>query len=160
MVVREYRQYTPEEKERISRGACPHCGRERVHFSPGNEHTLCCQPSCSMEYWFKARPAIPEMRRRVREEQEGKCAGCGREVYESSGPEAAGNHYVLDHITPIAMGGDQWARENLQVLCGRCNRMKTARDMGTIARWKKYHGRGPAHQDNSRQVLLLPENFV
>ncbi|HJX56644.1 MAG TPA: hypothetical protein VJ350_07415, partial [Methanoregula sp.] len=71
MVVREYRQYTPEEKERISRGACPWCGRERVHFNPGNEHTLCCQPSCSMEYWFKERPTISRMRRLVRDEQGG-----------------------------------------------------------------------------------------
>jgi len=54
------------------------------------------------------------------------------------------------------MQGDQWDRDNLQVLCIRCNRIKTARDMGTIARWKKYHGRGLALQeDNSRQVLLV-----
>ena len=158
MIEREYRQYTPEEKERISRGACPHCGRERVCFSPGNEHTLCCQASCSMEYWFRARPTISEMRRLVREEQGGRCARCSQEVRESSATEGPGTPqpYVLDHIRPIAMGGDQWARDNLQVLCGRCNRLKTARDMGRIARWKKYHCRGGAHQPgSSRQVLLF-----
>jgi len=59
------------------------------------------------------------------------------------------------------MGGDQWARDNLQVLCVRCNRIKTARDMGNIARWKKYYVRGSAHQaDDSRQVLLFLENYV
>jgi 5-methylcytosine-specific restriction endonuclease McrA len=64
--------------------------------------------------------------------------------------------YVLDHIRPIAMGGDQWARDNLQVLCGRCNRMKTARDMGKIAHWKKYHCRGLAHREgNSRQLVFF-----
>jgi len=162
MAVREYRQYTPEEKERISRGACPHCGRERVHFTSENEHTICCQPSCSMEYWFKVRPTISEMRRRVREEQGGRCARCGLGVHESNGTEGPDNHhhYVLDHITPIAMGGDQWARDNLQVLCGRCNRIKTARDLGNIARWKKYYVRGPAQANNSRQVLLFPENCL
>jgi len=162
MVVREYRQYTPEEKERISRGACPHCGRERKHFSPGNEHTLCCQSSCSMEYWFRVRPTISEMRRLVREEQGGRCARCRQEVHKSGATEWPDNPlpYILDHITPIAMGGDQWARDNLQVLCGRCNRLKTARDMGRIAWWKNYHCRGGAHQPgSSRQVPLFDESI-
>jgi 5-methylcytosine-specific restriction endonuclease McrA len=161
-VVREYRQYTPEEKERISRGACPQCGRERLHFNPGNEHAICCQASCSMEYWFKVRATISLMRRRVRDEQGGKCALCRQEVHESGATEDPDHHhhYVLDHIRPIAMGGDQWARDNLQVLCGRCNRIKTAGDMGRIARWKKYHCRGLAHRGNSRQVLLFRENVT
>ena len=158
MVVREYRRYTPEEKERISRGACPHCGRERVHFNPGNEHTTCCQASCTLEYWFTERPTISGMRRLVRGEQGGKCALCGKVVPDCNALERPGNHhpYILDHIRPIAMGGDQWARDNLQVLCGRCNRIKTARDMGRIARWKKYHCRGLDHREgNSWQVVLF-----
>jgi 5-methylcytosine-specific restriction endonuclease McrA len=158
MVVREYRQYTPEEKERLSRSACPHCGCERSHFNPGNEHTLCCRASCTLEFWFKGRPTIAGMRRLVRDEQGGKCARCRKEVHESSATEGPDNprRYVLDHIRPIAMGGDQWARDNLQVLCERCNKIKTARDMGKIARWKKYHGRGPALQDgNFRQAVLF-----
>ncbi|MFY9801182.1 MAG: HNH endonuclease signature motif containing protein [Methanoregula sp.] len=158
MVVREYRQYTPEEKERLSRGACPQCGRERVHFSPGNEHTLCCQASCTLEYWFTERSTISGMRRLVRDEQGGKCALCGTVVHDCNAMGGTGNPppYILDHIRPIAMGGDQWARDNLQVLGGRCNRIKTARDMGRIARWKKYHGRGLAHREgNSRQVVLF-----
>jgi len=58
------------------------------------------------------------------------------------------------------MGGDQWARDNLQILCGRCNRIKTARDMGRIARWKKYHCRGLAHlEGNSRQVVLVQAKY-
>jgi 5-methylcytosine-specific restriction endonuclease McrA len=161
--VREYRQHTPEEKERILRGACPHCGRERVHFNPGNEHTICCQTSCSMEYWFSVRTTIAEMRRRVRDEQGGKCARCRKEVHEYTTTEGADKHppYILDHIIPIAMGGDQWARDNLQVLCKRCNRIKTAWDMGRIARWKKYYLRGWDHQEGaSRQVLLFLESSI
>ena len=163
MVVREYRQYTPEEKERISRSACPCCGRERSDFREGNEHTICCQPSCSMEYWFKIRPTISGIRRCVLDEQDGCCAICRQLLHGSNAGRGQDktHRYVLDHIRPIAMGGDQWARDNLQVLCVRCNRIKTARDLGRIAQWKKYYLRGPAHQvDNSRQVLLFPENFV
>jgi 5-methylcytosine-specific restriction endonuclease McrA len=158
MVVREYRQYTPEEKERISRGACPCCGRERSHFTTGNEHTTCCQASCTLEYYFKGRPTIAGMRRFVRDEQGGKCARCKKEVHECNAPGGPDNrhHYVLDHIRPISMGGDQWDRDNLQVLCWRCNRIKTAHDMGKIAHWKKYYGRRPAHRkEDSLQVLLF-----
>jgi 5-methylcytosine-specific restriction endonuclease McrA len=57
------------------------------------------------------------------------------------------------------MGGDQWARDNLQVLCGRCNRQKTARDMGKIAHWKKYHRRGLVQREgNYRQVVFFNED--
>jgi 5-methylcytosine-specific restriction endonuclease McrA len=162
MVVREYRQYTPEEKERLSRDACPHCGRERSHFSPGHEHTLCCQASCTLEYYFKGRSTIAAMRWLVRDEQGGKCAWCKREVREPGTIECVVNPhpYILDHIRPIAMGGDQWARDNLQVLCVRCNRVKTARDMGKIAHWKKYHCRGLAHREgNYRQAVFFKEDL-
>jgi 5-methylcytosine-specific restriction endonuclease McrA len=65
-------------------------------------------------------------------------------------------NYILDHIRPIAMGGDQWARKNLQVLCEKCNKIKTAKDMGRIAAWKRYNSRGlPVPEDRTRQVPLL-----
>ena len=65
----------------------------------------------------------------------------------------------MNHIRPIAMGGDQWARENLQVLCRRCNRIKTSLDMGNIARWKKYFGRGLALREDPRQDLLVDGDY-
>jgi 5-methylcytosine-specific restriction endonuclease McrA len=164
MVFRESRRYsnTPEEKERLARKACPNCGCERSHFNLWNRDAICCRPSCSTEYWGR-QPTIAEMRRLVLDEQEGTCAHCKQEIPAFNTTEGPYNshHYVMDHIRPIAMGGDQWARENLQVLCKRCNRIKTARDMGKIARWKKYYGRGPTLQeDNSRQVLLFLEDLT
>ena len=84
------------------------------------------------------------MRRIVLLEQEGKCARCHKEIPRSR-PEGGRPHshpFILDHIRPIAMGGDQWSVDNLQVLCARCNKIKTAQDMGAIARWKRYVRRG------------------
>ena len=165
MIRREPRRYsnTPKEKERLSRRACPNCGRERADFNFWNMDALCCRPSCTAEYWGR-QPTIAEMKQCVLAEQEGKCAHCRQEIRKPSatqGPAASHNHCVMDHIRPIAMGGDQWARENLQVLCKRCNRIKTARDMGKIARWKKYYGRGLAlREDNFRQVLLVPVDLM
>jgi 5-methylcytosine-specific restriction endonuclease McrA len=159
MTAREHRRYsnTPEERERLARKACPACGRERADFPPGRD-TLCCSPACSAAYWREERPTVTEMRRLVLLEQEGKCAHCRKEIPRS--PAAGGRDrshpWILDHIRPIAMGGDQWAPGNLQVLCARCNRIKTARDIGRIVRWKRYHGRGPGlMEDSSRQALLV-----
>ncbi len=162
MIPREYRRYanTPSEKERLARGACPVCGRERDDFTP-DWNTICCGPSCTASYWSGHRPTVGEMRRIVLLEQEGKCAHCRREI-RGPGSGAPGGRpaalpYILDHIRPIAMGGDQWAPGNLQVLCARCNRIKTARDLGRIAWWKRYNGRAPdISGDASRQIRPFP----
>jgi hypothetical protein len=42
--------------------------------------------------------------------------------------------YVVDHIKPIAMSGNEWDIENLQTLCKECNKIKTKKDMGDIAK--------------------------
>ena len=164
MIHREPRRNstTPEEQERLSRRACPNCGRERADFNFWNLDAVCCRPSCTAEYWGR-QPTIAEMKQRVLAEQEGKCAHCGQEIRKPNATQSLSTSHqcVMDHIRPIAMGGDQWDRENLQVLCRRCNRIKTARDMGNIARWKKYYGRGLAlREDSSRQILLVPENLA
>jgi 5-methylcytosine-specific restriction endonuclease McrA len=164
MPPRESRRYanTPGERELLARKACPACGRERADFPP-DRATICCSPSCSAEYWREHRPTVSDMRRLVLLEQEGKCAHCGKEIPASRSPggRRESDPWIMDHIRPIAMGGDQWATKNLQVLCARCNRIKTARDMGAIARWKRYHLRGLVRPgDTSRQVLLVPETVT
>lgn len=90
------------------------------------------------------------MRRLVLLEQKGRCARCRKEIPVSRTAESRHppHLFILDHIRPIAMGGDQWDVRNLQVLCARCNRFKTARDMGAIARWKRYHRRGLARPED------------
>jgi 5-methylcytosine-specific restriction endonuclease McrA len=37
---------------------------------------------------------------------------------------------TVDHIVPLARGGPAYDRANLQVLCIRCHRWKTAREGG------------------------------
>jgi 5-methylcytosine-specific restriction endonuclease McrA len=41
--------------------------------------------------------------------------------------------YIVDHIHPIALGGEEWDINNLQTLCIACNKIKTRKDMGKIA---------------------------
>jgi 5-methylcytosine-specific restriction endonuclease McrA len=151
MPPREHRRYsnTPNEKERLARQACPVCGRERTAF-PDKGDAICCGPACSSAYWSEEHPTVGEMRRLVLLEQGGKCARCRKEIPVSRAAEGwrPAHPFVLDHIRPLAMGGDQWDVRNLQVLCARCNRVKTARDMGAIARWKRYERRGHARPED------------
>jgi len=72
MVVREHRQYAPEEKERISRGACPGAAKRDQTSSRETSISSAARPPAAREYWFNVRPTIAGMRRRVRQ--------AGREV--------------------------------------------------------------------------------
>jgi 5-methylcytosine-specific restriction endonuclease McrA len=61
------------------------------------------------------RQGIPlDLRRAVWERDGGRCTECG-----------SGFELQFDHVIPVAMGGATTA-ENLQVLCGTCNRTKGA----------------------------------
>lgn len=44
------------------------------------------------------------------------------------------SNFVVDHITPIAIGGDEWDINNLQTLCLNCNKIKTKQDAKKIAK--------------------------
>lgn len=43
----------------------------------------------------------------------------------------------VDHIKPVAIGGDQWEKKNLRTLCHSCHLKKTAKDMKEIALYRK-----------------------
>ena len=55
---------------------------------------------------------------RIYTAQRGKCAGCRANV---------GKKFHVDHIIPIAKGGDNSAR-NIQIMCAPCNLRKSASD--------------------------------
>jgi 5-methylcytosine-specific restriction endonuclease McrA len=54
-----------------------------------------------------------------------KCEKCGKEVeYESE--------LIFDHIVPIALGGEVFDEKNVQLLCEKCNTIKTKNDLKKI----------------------------
>ncbi len=57
----------------------------------------------------------PEVRSFVWERDRGSCVACGAE-----------DDLQFDHLIPVARGGGN-AAENLQILCGPCNRQKSDR---------------------------------
>ena len=66
------------------------------------------------------KPNSPENRRKLYGVQEGNCGGC-REHFES-------RHLEVDHIIARKKGGTDHI-DNLQLLCGSCNRVKGDRGM-------------------------------
>ncbi len=47
------------------------------------------------------------------------------------------NNFIVDHIKPIALGGDKWDLKNLQTLCIKCNKIKTTKDIKDIAKQRR-----------------------
>jgi len=45
--------------------------------------------------------------------------------------------FVADHIIPIALGGSEFDLNNVQLLCEVCDKKKTKRDQGKIARKRR-----------------------
>ncbi|MDI1496223.1 MAG: HNH nuclease domain-containing protein [Cenarchaeum symbiont of Oopsacas minuta] len=45
--------------------------------------------------------------------------------------------YEVDHIKAVALGGDSWNKENLQILCSSCHKVKTKLDMTLIKNNRK-----------------------
>lgn len=41
-------------------------------------------------------------------------------------------HYEVDHIQAVALDGNMWDKENLQILCSDCHKVKTNQDMKKI----------------------------
>lgn len=57
------------------------------------------------------------------------CKYCGK-IFDKS-------NLVGDHIIPIAVGGMEFDINNVQTLCVECNKIKTKRDAGVIAKHRR-----------------------
>jgi 5-methylcytosine-specific restriction endonuclease McrA len=123
-----YLETNPIWEERIKNRHCPICGKNREDFDTRHKsRSTCCSIDCTSKWqgrfhtwqgiWF-----------RIFKERNGICASCG---------VVCKDPWTLDHIHPIALGGEMWDPENLQILCEKCNKEKTARDLGQIAAVKR-----------------------
>ena len=73
-----------------------------------------------------------KLRRWVKDRDGWRCVKCG-----------SPGRLDVDHITPSWRGGDKWSMSNLQTLCRRCHREKTALERGLtlppdVAAWRAY----------------------
>ena len=84
-----------------------------------------CSDKCSMQfYWEKVEPNILDwnkVRKRILKRDNHTCAFCNKS-----------KELHVDHIIPIAIGGELFKMSNLQVLCKDCHKIKTKSDIKKI----------------------------
>jgi 5-methylcytosine-specific restriction endonuclease McrA len=56
-----------------------------------------------------------------------RCVRCRRRVYRYEGGGSFPDSLHVDHVRPLALGGDPWDTRNCQTLCRDCNLAKGAR---------------------------------
>lgn len=106
---------------RYGKGRCGYCGKK-----VSGRRRLWCSDECTTaihsqgKYWASLR------RKFIRLHLE--CAACHQSL-----PVGQSSYWIVDHIIPIAIGGEEFDEANLQVLCPECNKVKTAKDMKQIA---------------------------
>ena len=77
-------------------------------------------------------------RNKIIKKQNERCSRCGY-IHNSkikSGRLSVYSDLVLDHITPMALGGTD-SEDNLQTLCIDCNKQKNRWDQSMIAKQKR-----------------------
>lgn len=76
-----------------------------------------CGPRCLRDFFMQT--DWPRVRRVIYARDGGVCMKCGKRVRE--------NDYHVDHIVPLAAGGDEWDLNNLELSCPKCNLQKGAK---------------------------------
>jgi 5-methylcytosine-specific restriction protein A len=71
----------------------------------------------------------------------GHCEGCTAKLYPGK--------FTYDHIIPDWMGGEP-TLENCQVICSACDKPKTAKDQGDIAKAKRIRAKHAGIRKPSR----------
>jgi len=107
-----------EEQDRIDNKLCANCcspleGRRKAY----------CSDRCTREYWIKH--DWGSLRNSVLQKSNYTCAKCGYRIARDS---LYWSLFVVDHIKPIFLGGNEFDENNLQVLCKPCDKKKTAKD--------------------------------
>lgn len=104
---------------------CPSCGLHKSAWKRRKDWK-CCSTSCT-DHFYKhlvIASSWQELRIQVFDRDNRTCCECNKQ-YSYELLEA-------DHIAPIALGGPQWNKDNLQTLCEKCHKIKTKTDMRNI----------------------------
>lgn len=114
----------PSQKDENGNRICVNCGK----IITKKRQRKYCDVDCYRE--FEEKNYHSALRLRLMAESKFTCQKCGRQ------PESR-NDLILDHIKPIALGSAEFDKENLQILCIPCNKIKTAKDMKAIADYRR-----------------------
>lgn len=128
------RPRTEEEKLRELNHQCVQCG---ISLLP-NKRKVYCSDACRQEYWIKHDWSW--LRDKILKQVNYTCSKCGfRPEINEHGYEFSHQSRILvvDHIIPIALGGEEFDENNLQVLCAKCDKKKTWIDQKKIRKAKR-----------------------
>lgn len=126
--------YTDQQQSWRNNGCCPICGKPKTEWKRRTDWA-CCSLECSKKHNEVSIRYWPNVRHEVFKRDNHTCAKCGfKPTYKAVyGSWELDPWFIADHITPIALGGDEWDMNNLQTLCEKCNKEKTRRDKLQIA---------------------------
>lgn len=117
-------------KEKMEKNICPVCNKEN------KRQYRCCSKECTQEFWKIAFWSnTDKFIKIIKEKSNGKCAMCGKEaksIYKNNKCE-----FDIDHIVPIALGGNEFDIGNMQILCEDCHKLKTKIDIRKIAKIRR-----------------------
>jgi len=144
--------------DREKAGLCPVCCLPKAEWKRRKDWR-CCSTECSSRYYKEMVVCYgwPELRKKVFIRDNYTCVKCGYQPWEmiwgngcvmhgkqrwEAEPEVIGfkgdaSKLVADHIVPIALGGQEWDIKNIQTLCEKCNKEKTAGDIKKIAELRR-----------------------
>lgn len=123
-----------EENDRVLNHQCAECG---VSLLP-NKRKVYCSDECRENYWVKHDWSW--LRSKVLKKVNYTCSKCGfRPEIDKHGYSFyhKARELVVDHVIPIALGGEEFDEKNLQVLCFKCDKEKTRIDKKKIAKAKR-----------------------
>jgi 5-methylcytosine-specific restriction endonuclease McrA len=134
--------YNPQQREWKETSCCPICGKPKTEWKRRTDWT-CCSLKCSEEHQKLNIKYWPDVRRKIIKRDNFTCKHCG--YTPTKGYEYKGEHHLypesgyygcfrVDHIKPLAIGGEEWNESNMQTLCPKCDKIKTAKDMADIAK--------------------------
>lgn len=125
MKQREVNRWVKKEYDSSGEPYCliPPCKVPPMKYKNGN-YTNYCQDHGWLD--MRAYTNWPELRIKAFKRDNYCCKSCNlrKTSFELIG----------DHIIPIAIGGEEWDIDNVQTLCQDCNKVKTKKDMGEIAK--------------------------
>lgn len=111
----------PKKRNREGRLICLNCG----NLLKGRQQKYCGW-DCSEEWMCKHNHSW--RRSKLARQKKYICDKCGIKCLD---------YYILDHIKPIALGGEEFDEKNLQILCKDCDKIKTRQDHKDIAKLRR-----------------------
>jgi 5-methylcytosine-specific restriction endonuclease McrA len=153
-------KYTKEVERRLEENKCPVCGLPKEKWTRRKDW-MCCSTDCTSNFHNNGFYEIfsqVSLRNKVFARDNYTCVKCGKKAFEDykklpkweeqsdssktfSGSlyspynwiDDKGKPFILDHIIPIALGGEEYDIKNTQTLCPTCNKEKTKQDAKRIA---------------------------